>query len=1512
MACAVEVAGRVVPELFAEALRRVVAEAAGLHTRVRVVGEEPRRLAVATDDWRPALVDVSPDADPEASALAWMVRRQRQPFDPARGPLVDVALIRLASTRWTVYLGYHHLVLDPAGADLLVRRCARVYASLVANEPVGPNPFGAEDELSDVTETPPVEWLTDPPAVVSLADGDRSDAAGTGRTTLEPAPQDLATVGVESLGLLTAVLAAYVARMRYVDDVLVGVTLDGRVTPFDRLVPATAERIAPVRLQLSPRTTWADLVAAATERIGELRQHKGARWAGVWRAAAGRDGGMFTVPVVKLHHGGGPLEVKGCHAVVRHLRMAATEDVALCGQLGADGTTELCVEAGPWRVTDAALGDHRDRLAALLADAVANPDRPVLDAELLTARDRDRALHAWHGPETDLPEGTVADVFERQVARQPDAVAVELGDSRLSYVELSARANHFAGILVARGVRPGDRLGVLMGRSIELVVALLAVAKAGAVYVPLDPRAPVARMRAMLTGVGATMLLVDETTAAHEAAAAGNVLVVTQGGVDLPGQFGADPSTPLYIMHTSGSTGRPKGVVATHRNVIALAMDQAWRSEAHQRVLFHSSHAFDAATYEMWVPLLTGGRVVVSPEDVNAVLLRRLAGEGRVTAMFLTTGLFNALADGDPGCFTGLREVWTGGNVTSPHAVARVASACPDLVIHNVYGPTETTTFATHYRVPRAGRAGALPIGAPMDNTRAYVLDDRLRPLPPGATGTLYLAGAGVALGYAGQPELTRERFLSDPFGPPDSVMYHTGDLVRWDDDGNLGFHGRADEQVKIHGFRIEPGEIEAVLATHPGVAQAVVVARVFADAGGRIDGYVVPADPGDVPDGQSLRDHLAERLPAYMVPERIVAIAEVPLTPNGKIDHRRLAEPAQERPATERALAQMWAELLNVREVPGDASFWKLGGHSLLGVKLVERIRRRFGVDLRLRDLFRHPRLTDLAAVVDAAVQPAHEELPASSFQQRIWLAERLRAEPGLYHVPLAWRVNGRLDPARLASAAATLVERHEALRTTFVTRDDTLCQVIGSPWRPEVSQGHAADEAALLELLRAEAERPFDLATGPLLRLGIVETPTGQVLTLTVHHIVFDVTSAAVLLAELDRCYDGESPATPAPRYRDLLATQRRTDEPALRRRVDALRGAPSRLPVAPPEHTRPHGVVPFALPDYLLPRMRAAQEEHGMSWFMVAAAALAGVLHRWTGSADVTFGFPTDLRTDDFAGVVGPCLNMVVVRSSCDAGTTVAELLTRVRDGVLEAIDDQHVPFESIVDELNPPRDGGSTPYLDVAVGPEVRPATPPVIGGCALAPVSAPLSSTVGKFTIILSLTAAGEQLTGTVSYRGDRVDSEVGDRLPGLLVEMLAAMLTDTSCPVSAIDLDIAPSAVARVTAPVEHRVNGEMAADLEGRVAGIWSSVLAVERVGAQDNFFDLGGNSLKLVALHARLCSEFDFELPIQRLFENATVRAMARFLAEKEEPVIEPVVEVGDRGAARRAHLRRAARAR
>ncbi|KPI20246.1 amino acid adenylation domain protein, partial [Actinobacteria bacterium OV450] len=798
-----------------------------------------------------------------------------------------------------------------------------------------------------------------------------------------------------------------------------------------------------------------------------------------------------------------------------------------------------------------------------------------------------------------LPDPTVPALFERQARLTPDAVAVVDADAHLTYRELDERAGRVAAALAARGVGPESLVGVCLPRSADTVVALLGVLKAGGAYLPLDPDYPAERVEFMLGDARPVLLLEDARRALPADPARRRppsaTLAELLGADDGPGSRAADPGgtegrdgAPVprrhpaglaYVIYTSGSTGTPKGIGVTDRDVVALAGDSRFRGGAHARVLLHSPPAFDASVYEMWVPLLGGGRVVVSPApDLTPDALAAVVARHGITAVWLTSALFDVLVEEDVHALAGLREVWVGGDRVSPRSVERAMAACPDIVFVNGYGPTETTVFATSHRIARRSQSDAgrpVPIGRPLDTLRARVLDDALRPVAPGALGELYVAGAGVARGYLNRPSLTAGRFTADPFGPPGGRMYRTGDLVSVDADGDLVYQGRADTQVKIRGFRIEPGEIEAALLAHPDVAHAAVVAREHGAGSARqLVAYVVPARRRGTADTRLVTDLLrevAERLPAYMVPGAVVLLERLPLTANGKLDRAALPAPGPTgaapyrapRTPREEALATVFAEVLGRPRIGIDDDFLTLGGDSIQSIQVVARARA-LGVEVSSREVFRRRTVAALAAAagaVDPRERPVLPELdgggsgPMPLMPVAHWIGDHA---PGFGRLLQAVVLDlpEDVDDDGLAATLTAVLHRHDLLRARL-TADGMTVEPPGT-----------ADAAALIrtvdhdgaysgetwrDLLARELDAlagRLDPAAGRVAAFVRFRPPSGPGrLLVGIHHLVIDGVSWKILLPDLAAAWkqvrEGRSPelaepVTSARRWAHALAEE------------------------------------------------------------------------------------------------------------------------------------------------------------------------------------------------------------------------------------------------------------------------------------------------------------------------------------------------------------------------------------
>ncbi|MEU7413574.1 amino acid adenylation domain-containing protein, partial [Streptomyces sp. NPDC042638] len=1045
-------------------------------------------------------------------------------------------------------------------------------------------------------------------------------------------------------------------------------------------------------------------------------------------------------------------------------------------------------------------------------------------------------ITAYNDTAVDLPVGALHELFAAQAARTPDAVALVGAERELTYRELDGASDALAHRLIEAGVGPADAVGLLFDRSLAYVVTVLAVLKAGGVYVPLDPRQRAERQSWILDNTSAVLLVTDRRTD-EETSFAGELPVLRVSDASLVSYDPAPaprvvvhPDQALYVMFTSGSTGTPKGVVNTHRNVVELALDPGFGTAAHERVLAYSPLAFDSSTYELWVPLLRGGlAVVLSSPKIDIGELGEAITRHEVTAAYFTTALFDAMAGEAIAGLARLREIWTGGDVLSATALRKVLDHCPDTTVVHVYGPTEATVFCSYQAfTPEVRTLDRLHLGVPMANTAMYVLDGDLRHTAPGETGELYVAGPHLAQGYSRRPGITAERFTADPYGPAGSRMYRTGDLAAWNEHGEIVFQGRADQQIKLRGNRIEPGEIETVLTGHPSVNQAAVIVREDRPGDKRLVAYVVPAVEGVV-DTAELSRYAGRELVEYMVPSAIVPLGALPLTPNGKLDRRALPAPGAGTTANGRAarngveevLGGLFAHALGLPSIGIDDDFFAVGGHSLLATRLVSRVRGTFGVQLTLREFFKHPTVALLAEYVTSGggesgrpeLTAAGERprlLPLSAAQQRLWFLDQLEGPSATYNIPLSVRIRGALDVRALESAFTDVVGRHESLRTVFGTEGGRTHQRVLPADTVRVRLPvTAADEATVGELLSAEAARTFDLAGELPVRASLFSLGEREhVLLVVMHHIVSDGWSYQPLMRDLSTAYTtrarGERPAwEPLPaQYADYTLWQEKLLAGCEQGQLDFWRGALAGLPeevTLPAVRPRP-AVASYRgathtvhCPPEVHATLATLARESGASVFMVAQAAVSTLLSRSGGGHDIPLGSPIAGRTDQkLDDLVGFFVNTLVLRTDLSGAPSFRELLARVRETDLAAWAHQDLPFDRLVEVLNPERSASRHPLFQVML--TLTDAATPTLVADGLDTRAEFTWLRAAKFDLTFSFaehrgadgTPGGLDIT--VEYATDLYDAGTIEAAAARLVRLLGAAAETPDLPVTELEL----------------------------------------------------------------------------------------------------------------------------
>ena len=1460
-----------------EALASAVSDVVARHEPLRTVFPEDEGVPhqrVLPLEHAPRLEEVDSDELEEN-----LLQEATRPFDLTSQPPLRARLFTSAEREHVLLLTLHHIAADGSSVEPLVNDLRRAYtARLRGTAPELPEPSVTyrdhavwqhsltqpeylheqithwRDRLLGLPES--LDLPSDLPRPTQR-DGRGARADWRLDATLHGALVETArSTSTTPFMVLQAGLAALLWRMGAGTDIPLGTTVANRYDEWNRdlvgcfvntLVLRTDVSGRPSLRELLTRVRATDLDAYArqefpfTRVVEELSSER-----------TGRERSLFQVmlslqntPRPSFHLPG--VDVTPSTLPTGTARFDLTFDLTeFHGHDGSPQGMEGFVEYATDMFTPKTVRSLIGRLNTLLAQAMSEPDRPLTEFdlldkrehELLSARSRSSESDTNNGDRSGAEFGTTVDrAFTERAATTPNAPALVQGTVTVSYGALDRRANHLAHRLRDQGVCPEVPVALLHGRAPELALASLAVLKAGGYYVPLHADQPDERLRNIHRLSGAGPVLADPASAGRARSLFPHVLVVDpqdKEEADRPPATPEHPERAAYMMFTSGSTGAPKGITVTHRNILDLAVDHRWRNGFHRRVLAHSPHAFDASTYELWVPLLGSGTCVLAPPGrLSMTSLARTLAEDRVDAVFLTTALFVLLAEERPEALRDVREVWTGGEAASAPAMRTVMSHCPDTTVVHVYGPTETTTFSTCLPLETAhvDDDSAPPIGLPMDGVRHHVLDTDLRPVPLGVRGELYIGGAGVARGYHGAPAATAERFVADPFGPPGTVMYRTGDLVRWNHDGELEFIGRSDTQVKIRGFRIEPDEVRSAVLTAPCVAQATVVVHGDTPDSRRLVAYATPRPEGTLR-AEEVLAHLKEALPAYMVPSTIVPLERIPLTSNGKIDHSALPLPSRTistRPARtphEDLLTSLFAQVLDVDGVGPDDDFFALGGHSLSATRLVGRIRGAAGVEIPLQAVFDTPtpaglapRLTDgdeTRPTLCPVERPEH--VPLSYAQRRLWFLHRLEGPSSTYNIPLSLRLRGVPDVEALAAAVNDVVAGHESLRTVFP-------ETKGSPEqrilpRVEVPLHRSTTSAEELSTrLVAAVSHHFDLAAEIPIRAELLTiSPDDHVLLLLVHHIACDGWSLRPLMRDLAEAYEARIQGTTQPpaldlHYADYTLWQEtllgNIRDPRGRAARDLaywrsrLRGAP-RLLDLPTDRPRPRNrthlgdIHRLRLDADLHRRATRLAQDHGCTLFMVLHAAVATLLTRLGAGTDLPLGSAIAGRTDErLDDLVGFFVNTLVLRTDTSGDPEFGELLRRVRDTDLEAYAHQELPFDLLVERLNPDRALGRQPLFQVMLVLQSAPDAEPRLGDLRVEPE--PVSPGVSKFDLSFSLEEEYDDhgdpagLSGYVEYSTELYDAGTVEHFVTMLASLLDAATEVPETPLSLLPLDSAPA-----------------------------------------------------------------------------------------------------------------------
>lgn len=1459
--CAILLSGNLQPEILKAALKKVVERHQILRTHFRRLPAMKTPVMVVADNsdtlWRDIdLTDCKPE-DQSAKIADILQGERHQKFELEKATLLRSSLIRLSPEKHILTIDLPALCADSWTLNNLVRDIGNSYAACLQGEEL-------DDEIVQYVQFS--EWqnqlLEDEEAETGKNYWQQQDFSNLaalklpfentsfGRTKFQPEcfTCDINSDVVEKIETLvqkydTSADAFFLAcwqillwRLTGETDIIVGTGCDRR--EYEELQDALGlfATWLPIHCRLAPELRFwevLELVNKVKENAEEWQAYFVAEVAFFpfrfefeqWQSECFAGGVLFSIyhKFTCIE----PFKVKlTCTRDRNSLKLAFHYD-------------ENCYSAE-------AIARLAGEFETLLSGAIENPEKAIAQLEIISPSERQQLLVFNNTKINDSNDKCIHQLFEEQVKRTPDRIAIVFENQQLTYRELNARANKIAHYLQRLGVKPEVLVGLYLERSLESIIGLLGILKAGGAYLPLDPALPAEGLAIRLQDAQISILLTQNYLINTLPKLNAQVICLDTDWDVIAQESDINPSSEvtvenlIYVLFTSGSTGKPKGVAVEHRQLLnyvnAIARTLNLPTDANYALA--STLAADLGNTVIFPSLCRGGCLHILSQECasDPAAFAEYCHQHPIDCLKIVPSHLSALLNSSPDSSILPRQrLILGGETASWKLIEQIQQLSPNCTIFNHYGPTEATVGVTTFTVKNESHSWAktVPLGRPIANTQIYVLNSHLQPVPIGCPGELYIGGASLARGYLNQPELTTERFIPHPFSDePNAKLYKTGDLVRYLPDGNLEFLGRIDNQVKIRGFRIELGEIEAAIIQHPSVREVVVLAREEEPENKRLVAYIVPAEKhGDKTNYNNLRLFLREKLPEYMVPSAFVMLKSLPLTPNGKVDRVALPEcdRAQQkleitfvapRTPVEEILAGIWAKILGLEQVSIHDNFFDLGGHSLLATQVISRLRETFKVELPLRCLFESPTVAELAKRI-ATTQTEKglfsqidrtsrdRELPLSFAQQRLWFLHQLEPKSPAYNLPKTVRLRGKLNMAALEGSLREVMRRHEILRTNFTVRNGKSVQVIAENTiinfpvidlqeLPETSR-----EAEALRLAMIEAQRPFDLANDCLLRGNLVKLDEEDyLLVLTLHHIISDGWSTAVLIRDVATLYQAFCNEKPSPlpelpiQYADFAVWQQQWSQENLENQLSYWKQQLSGdLPILelpsdrprPPVQTFAGSTRSVQFSASLSKSLKNLSQQQGVTLFMTLLAAFKTLLHRYTGQEDILVG--TAIANRDRAEIeqlIGFFVNTLVLRTNLTGNPSFQELLNRVREVALGAYAHQNLPFEKLVDELQPQRDLSHTPLFQGMFVLQNAPTTPLELPGLTLKPLE--IHSKTAKFDLTLYVEEADTGLIANLEYNTDLFDASTINPMLGHYQRLLESIVTNSNQQLSELSL----------------------------------------------------------------------------------------------------------------------------